>query len=113
MSGKRTIVKKTATSNIPVLKTKWYTISNNVVTYTFGDTVAGIFAPFEGVFLLKIHEIPNNVVGRVSIKIDNIYGEARTLYIDNTGTEASFSEVVAGVHLCYFDTNERRLYLVQ
>ena len=108
------VVRSTPTSNIPKLVTQTYVFGdNNDVTYYFGLKTYGIFAPFEGVFLLRVHQtIPQGQSERtLTIKIDNIYGEARTLYRGDT--VVTVGNLNAGCYLCHFDTDERRLYLVQ
>lgn len=115
------VVRSTPTSNIPILVTQDYMDgSNNDVIYLFKNnttgrsTTYGIFAPFEGVFLLRVHQtIPSSgqLDRQITIKVDNIYGEARTLYRGDT--VVTVGNLNAGCYLCHFDTDERRLYLVQ
>ena len=107
----KTIIKRSTESNIPVLKTDTYTFGTGNVTFGFSDKTTGIYAPFEGVFLVKFHVVPSSE-SRTDVKIDNIYGEARTLYIDKT-TAVGLGNISTSAYLCYFDTDERRLYLVQ
>lgn len=118
MTRKRTIVKKTSESNVPVLKSSSYCIDNGSIVFTYEDKCAGIFDPFEGIFLVKVTAIPS-VGSRMDVMIDNIYGEARKLYHGGfeNGSPAivpvAVDEWTIGMHLCYFDTNERRLYMIQ
>lgn len=110
---KKTIIAQTSKSNIPILICDDHTqIANGVITFQLKDTTMGIFAPFNGVFLLKFDCAIPTAESRVTIKIENIYGEEQTLYVDKTNT-ATFADISTGVYLCYFDTDERRLYLVQ
>lgn len=109
------VVRSTPTSNIPILVTQTYVFGdNNDVTYTFGSKTYGIFAPFEGIFLLHIHaDVPSSGQSErsIEIKIDNIYGKAEALYRGDT--VVTVGNLNAGCYLCHFDTDERRLYLVQ
>lgn len=109
------IVRTTPKSNVPVLVTQgWYDGVDNDVIYTFRNKTYGIFAPFEGVFLLHINEtIPtqSHLERQRTIKISNIYGNAVALYRGDT--VVSVGNLDAGCYLCHFDTEERKLYLVQ
>lgn len=113
MDKKRVIIKKTPKSNIPVLVSTTYDSDNSYVIFEFADRCTGIFDPFEGVFLLKINHVPSTQQERAkTAKVDNIYGEAQILYRD-LATPVSINEISTGCYLCHFDTDERRLYLVQ
>lgn len=113
MTRRRVIIKKTSESNIPVLISTSYESDSSYVTLVFGDRCTGIFDPFEGAFLLKINSVPFQQSDRAkTVKVDNIYGEAQILYRD-AATAVIISEVSTSCYLCHFDTNERKLYLVQ
>lgn len=115
---KKTIISKTNESNIPVLlvDSGSYTLGEGFITLPFKEGTAGIFKPFSGIFLLKFDTLPNPPSGgRLNVKIDNIYGEAKYLYKSNGSSyePLGVGELNVGVYLCYFDTDDRRLYLVQ
>lgn len=114
MMKKKTIIASTKTSNIPVLKSKDYTSPAASTTFVYEDKMMGVFAPFEGLFMVKFSSVPTSQ-GRCAVKLDNIYGHAESVYKGNGNTlaEVDVSEISVGIYLFYFDTDERRLYLVQ
>lgn len=124
MRRKRYIEKTTLISNIPILRTGRFTygLEKNVVFDLVGSC-DGIFPPFDGVFLLILDT--TGVDSGNYIDIGNIYGEARRLYrwddpvvlgdptTSVNETDALTNRIASGCYLCYFDTDNRRLYLVQ
>lgn len=124
MRRKRYIEKTTLISNIPILRTGRYTYGQEKnVVFDLVGSCDGIFPPFNGVFLLILDA--TGVTSGNLIDINNIYGEARRLYrgnnpvilgADNVYIDPYYAKtpyIGSGCYLCYFDTDNRRLYLVE
>lgn len=95
--------------NIVTLVTQTATHSSEKVLLGFGSTWYGIRSPFKGAFILNVTQ-DITAYGTDIVKVDNIYGEARTLYLgDNAVTAAALP---VGLYLLSFDTYSRKLYLV-
>lgn len=99
-------------SNIPILVTQSVVVDdlNMTVTFGFGDSVYGIYSPFEGVFALKVEQMfsaPSHYV----ICIDNVYGSAKTLF--EGYSQVTVGDIAGvGLYMLSFDTSERKLYKV-
>lgn len=95
--------------NIVTLVTQTATHSSGEILLGFGDTWYGIRSPFKGAFILNVAQ-DITAYGTDIVKVDNIYGEARTLYVSSNAVTAAALPV--GLYLLSFDTNKRKLYLV-
>lgn len=95
--------------NIVTLVTQTATHSSGKVLLGFEGTWYGIRSPFKGAFILNVAQ-DITAYGTDIVKVDNIYGEARTLYCGANAVTASALPV--GLYLLSFDTNTRKLYLV-
>ena len=95
--------------NIVTLVTQTATHSSGEVLLGFGSTWYGITHPFKGAFLLNVTEDVTSYTTDI-VMVDNIYGEARTLYCGANAVTAE--ELPIGLYLLSFDTYTRKLYLV-
>ena len=93
-------------NNIPIIETESANVSTDV-TLSLGDR--GIFYPFKGAFVLNVKQ-DITASGTASVKVSNIYGDARVLYAGTSQVKAQ--EFPVGLYLLSFDTYEKRLYLV-
>lgn len=124
----KTIVGKTAESNIPILYTQSWEQTQNGIVYHFHDyeseasqervpTVEylyGIYPPFRGLFMVYFHEYSG--VGKVNVYLDNIYSETRQIYKNrrlNNGNWAPCitDEVRNGYHLMTYDPEQQKLII--
>ena len=112
-SVKTTVRRKT--ENIPILRTAGYTYGTGVAVYEYENAIEGIFAPFEGVFLLVVKQTIPALVGDTvnsrKIQLPNIYGKEQTLYRGDT--PVTVGNLTVGCYLCHFDTDTRKLYIVE
>ena len=95
--------------NIVTLVTQTATHSSGEILLGFEGTWYGIRSPFKGAFMLNVAQ-DITAYGTDIVKVDNIYGEARTLYVGANAVTAAALPV--GLYMLSFDTNTRKLYLV-
>lgn len=95
--------------NIVTLVTQTATHSSGEILLGFADTWYGIRHPFKGAFILNVKQ-DITAYGADTVKVDNIYGDARVLYAGANQVKAQ--ELTVGMYLLSFDTYEKRLYLV-
>jgi hypothetical protein len=84
--------------------------TNLTVTFGFGNTLYGIYEPFEGVFALRVKNTfpasDNHVV-----KIENVYGATRVLYQGESEVKSALLNS-DGIYLLSYDTDEKKLHVV-
>lgn len=95
--------------NIVTLVTQTATHSSGEILLGFEGTWYGIRSPFKGAFMLNVAQDITSYSTDI-VKVDNIYGEARTLYVSSNAVTAAALPV--GLYLLSFDTYSRKLYLV-
>lgn len=94
--------------NAPILVVQSETIGVSDVTLSVGDR--GIFAPFKGIFLLKVQTAISAAASSLSVKVSNIYGDSRPLHIGNSSVKGI--DLGVGIHACCYDTDAKKLYLL-